>query len=107
MDALRRLLGTLVSIALKQERLDLPKYRFDGTEVDTPEEVSRLLNIPFAEASARLGIKNVHAGSGAGVITQGVGTVVHGGETYRRAHRLAYRRTKKQRNGGDVRSTDR
>lgn len=105
-DVLKQLLDGLVNQIVEAEEMELPKWRFDGEEVTTPEEVAAILGITRTEAKARMDragfptaraeTKDVHGAEGASALQIGVGTVKKRGPIYQRACALAYKRRKKR-----------
>lgn len=100
-DAFNRL-ERIVARLIEAKHLELPKWRIDGGEVETPEEVAAILGIPYSEAKARMaeeGLlrKDVHAGMGAHPVRVGIGTVAKRGTVYQRACAIAYKKRKRRR----------
>lgn len=51
---MKALHARLVQMVARSEHLEIPKWRFDGLEVTTAEEVASMLGIPVAEAKVRM-----------------------------------------------------
>lgn len=96
-DRLRYLHELLVKAAVQKQGLELPVWKFDGTEVLTVKDAALVLGAPLEEVMCLIEQKDVTSASGAGIATIGVGTrLLHAG-ICRRANALAYRNRRRRR----------
>lgn len=71
---LRELLEDMANALVQQEQKTLPKYRFDGEEIETPEDLSVAMGITVTEAKAR--IRHVRTAEGVRKYRQPIGSVI-------------------------------
>ena len=76
--------------------LEIPRYRYDGEEFKSVEEVAAAMGIPVTEARLRLESKDVYSGLATHAVGMGVGTTPEDCGIVERAKRRRRRKKKKE-----------